>query len=123
VNKPAGLQTARILRLPSQPKARGHVSETLLALLAVLYANTHVGVLANRAVDRYSNYQRVTNGSNPAHGEAQPKGGPTKSAEVFALPNYVPFLAGLASPLLKLTRMGGCRTATEDNRGERPTES
>jgi hypothetical protein len=30
----------------------------------------HVGVLPNRAIHRYSKYQRVTNGSNPAHGEA-----------------------------------------------------
>jgi len=34
-------------------------------------------------------------------------------SRVFALPNYVPVLAGLAFLLLKLTRMGGRRTATE----------
>jgi hypothetical protein len=42
----------------------------LSPLQPVLDANTHVCVLPNRAVHRYSIYQRVTNGSNPAHGEA-----------------------------------------------------
>jgi hypothetical protein len=35
-----------------------------------------------------------------------------KEGEPFALPNSVPFLVGLAFLLLKLTRMGSCRTAT-----------
>jgi hypothetical protein len=42
-------------------------------------------------------------------GKHKQKGGPTKSAEVFALPNYVLFLAELALPLFKLTRMGSRR--------------
>jgi hypothetical protein len=42
-------------------------------------------------------------------GKRNRKGGPTRSAEVFALPYYVPFLAGLAFPLLMLTRVDGCR--------------
>jgi hypothetical protein len=34
-----------------------------------------------------------------------------KSGEVFALPNYVPFLAGLAFLLLKLKRRATARSA------------
>jgi hypothetical protein len=48
-------------------------------------------------------------------GKLNPKGGPIKSAEVFALPNYVPFLAGLAFLLPKFTRMGSWRIAAEHN--------
>ena len=39
----------------------------------------------NRIVLQNSNYQRVTNGSNPAHGDAKRKGLATQRAEVFAL--------------------------------------
>jgi len=40
----------------------------------------------NQIVPRNSNYQRVTNGSNPAHGDARRKGASyPKRAEVFAL--------------------------------------
>ena len=42
-------------------------------------------------------------------GKHNERAAPTKSAVVFALPNYVPFLARLALPFFKLTPIGGCR--------------
>jgi len=67
-NRYAGLQTARIIRRCTPGETKGVTF--LSPLQPVLDANTHVCVLPNRAVHRYSNYQRATSGSNPARLEA-----------------------------------------------------